>query len=78
MSMHPLPLFAKPERHRQSREPTVFLQRALAPQPPLLVRHSLVSLQPVAPVPVKPDGQSPQTWESGVFVHTVRGSQPPF
>ena len=35
-----------------TRPPPVFMQVDKASQPPLLVMHSLTSVQPVAPVPV--------------------------
>lgn len=38
----------------QSRLPIAFLQNVSGSQPPLLTRHSLMSKQPVAPVPLKP------------------------
>ena len=48
-----------------------------ASQPPLPVRHSLMSVQPLAPPPVYPAGQPPQVWEPGVLVQVASGSQPP-
>ena len=58
-------------------EPDVFAQVALALQPPLPVRHSLTSVQPVEPLPEYPEGHAPQVKEPTVFVQTVSGSQPP-
>ena len=72
-----MPLPAKPGLQAHVREPTVLVQFAFTLQPPLLVAHSLMSMQPVAPVPVKPAGQAPQVREPGVLVHVVRTSQPP-
>jgi predicted alpha/beta hydrolase family esterase len=47
-------------------------------QPPLLVAHSLMSLQ-VTPVPEYPAGQEPQVRLPVVFVHVTGGDaeQPP-
>ena len=47
------------------------------PQPPLSVAHSLMSMQPVSPVPVYPVGHGPQLAPSAPAVHVVSASQPP-
>jgi hypothetical protein len=65
----------KPELQAQVREPGVFVQVAFVSQPPLPVRHSLMSVQ-VVPLPVKPELQA-QVREPGVFVQVAFVSQPP-
>ena len=61
--------------HEHVNDPIVLLH--VCEQPPLLVRHSLMSTQPVAPVPVKPLAQGPHTAPVGESVHELCGSHPP-
>jgi hypothetical protein len=58
-------------------EPTEFVQVVRGSHPPLFVAHSLMSVQPAAPVPEYPGGHGPHENEPGVFVHVVSGSHPP-
>jgi hypothetical protein len=58
-------------------DPMVLMQVVKTSQPPLFVKHSLVSWQPVSPVPEYPPGQAPQMREPGMFVQAASGSQPP-
>jgi hypothetical protein len=60
----------------QETPPEVFVQVALAEQPPFFVRHSLTSAQ-LSPLPVKPLLQA-QVRPPGVFVQSAFASQPPF
>lgn len=59
--------------------PGVLVQVERGSQPPLFDRHSLMSWQPVAPLPLYPCGQGPQRLfpPGGAGVHVVSGSQPP-
>lgn len=60
----------------QVREPGVLVQAAFASQPPLFVRHSLMSVQ-VTPSPVKPWLQV-HVRLPGVFAQAALAEQPPF
>ena len=53
------------------RPPAVLVHVASAAQPPLLVAHSSMSVQPVAPVPVNPPGHAPQVRPPAVLVHVT-------
>ena len=57
--------------------PGALVQVVSGSQPPLLVAHSLMSVQPVAPVPLYPEGQGPHMKLPGVLVQVVSASQPP-
>ena len=59
------------------RDPSVLMQLTKVSHPPLLLKHSLMSVQCVAPVPLKPVGHAPQRREPNVLVQLVKMSQPP-
>ena len=61
--------------HAQLNEPTALVQVAVEAQPPLLVKHSLMSAQ-LLPVPVKPVLHAHEL-EPGVLVQLALTSQPP-
>ncbi len=72
--VRPLPKY--PPLHVQVREPSVLVHVACTSQPPLLVAHSLMSLQ-VKPLPLKPELQA-QVREPAMFVQVACTLQPPF
>ena len=79
MSRHVLALSSNPVWQLQAKEPGLLTQLPAsgAPQPPLLVAHSLMSAHATVPLPVKP-GLHVHVREPGKLAHWAFGTQPPF